>query len=318
MLGDVVPAPSDPNRVYAFTGLATPLLVSDDGGRSWTSKPTGLRRGISEIVVDPLDRNTIYAIGAEVETALYKSSDAGTTFTRLGDYQHVAVAPSEPNVLYAFWHTLTQGVEAGGISKSIDGGATWFDTARVHSNHGKVAVDPNDSRIVYANGFDLPYSVQLAGGLYRTLDGGVTWPSMFPGYTAIGFVSVDSASRVYTIAGVMFEHLLLRSANHGELWSRLSPEHDVPAEPTLEGFGLNLTSFACDPRRKETLYVSTTEKGVLVSYDDGERWQVVEGLEDPFVNRVSVSADGVVFAATRSGIYRYVPPPPRRRAVRSR
>lgn len=314
--GNVVPSPSDPNRIYAFSGLATPLLVSDDGGVTWKSRPTGLRDGIQEVVVHPFDRDTIYVIGSDVEPALYKSTDGGATYMKLGVYQHVAIAPSEPNVLYAVWHSLTKGVEAGGISKSIDGGTTWFDTARAGSSHRWIVVDPNDSRIVYANGFNLPYAEPLTGGFFRTLDGGLTWPSMLPGYTAVEFVGVDSSSRVYTISGVMFEHILLRSVNRGELWSRLDPEHDVPAEPSLEGFGLGLTSFAYDPRNRGTLYLSTTDKGVLVSYDDGAKWQVIEGLADSFVNRVSVSADGVVFATTRSGVYRYVPPAPRRRAVR--
>ena len=169
---------------------------------------------------------------------------------------------------------------------------------------------------MYTAGDDLPLS-KKTGGLYRTTDGGLTWPSMFPGSTKIRSVTTDARSRVYAIVDYQFEKLLLRSSNHGELWSRLSIDVGPP-DPSSRGERLwpYLTAVAVDPRRNETLYVSSYTHGVLASYDDGVTWQPLGQLPDQFVNTLAVTSEGVVLAATRSGIYRWEPPPPRRRAAK--
>jgi photosystem II stability/assembly factor-like uncharacterized protein len=115
---------------------------------------------------------------------------------------------------------------------------------------------------------------------------------------------------------VMFETPLLRSSNHGESWNRLFIDVPPPDPGSLgEGPWPDLTAVASDPRRAETLYVSSSTHGVLVSYDDGVSWKPLGDLPDKFVNTLAVTSEGIVFAVTRSGVYRYVPPPPRRRAA---
>ena len=67
--------------------------------------------------------------------------------------------------------------------------------------------------VYYCANFEGALALATFGvGCDRSLDGGLTWPSLFPGYTAIEFLTVDSASRVYVIAGVMFQMPLLRAA----------------------------------------------------------------------------------------------------------
>lgn len=188
--------------------------------------------------------------------------------------------------------------------------------ARIDSANRRIAIDPNNPLILYTAGFDLPES-KKTGGLYRTTDGGLTWPSMFPGSTYIGYLMTDARSRVYAIVDVMFETLLLRSSNHGELWTRLSINVPPPPPGSLgEGPWPYLTAVAVDPRRSETLYVSSYTHGVLASYDDGVTWQPLGEIPDRFVNTLAVTSEGVVLAVTRSGIYRWEPPPPRRRAAK--
>jgi hypothetical protein len=236
----------------------------------------------------------------------------------MGGGTHVAIDPHQPTRLYATRPIICDSTSCteGGIVKSLDGGLTWSNTARVDSANGPPAIDPNDPLIVYAAGYDLPLSRQN-GGLYRTVDGGLTWPSMFPGLTSASYLTIDSHSRVYAIVQHMFETLLLRSDNHGELWSRL------PVNPLFQ-----LSAVVPDPRRPETLYASSLgniaesdpserNPGVIVSYDDGTTWQPLGDFPDHLVNNIAVTPDGVVLAAARTGIWRYVQPlpVPRRRAV---
>lgn len=78
------------------------------------------------------------------------------------------------------------------------------------------------------------------------------------------------------------------------------------------------TIYVIGSEVETALYKSTDGGATYLELGPYQKWQIIEGLADPFVNRVSVSAAGVVFAATRSGVYRYVSPGPRRRAVRAR
>lgn len=323
-LGGIVPSPSDPHRVYAFRGDAPWFLSSNDGGATWQRTPDLARYSyVANLAVDPFDAGTIYVIvSSSIAPGLYKSTDAGTTLERVAkdvfvnDGSAVTIDPSNRNILYAPRPVVcSQSCSQGGIVKSVDGGLTWSDTARDDSANGPIAIDPNDPLILYTAGFDLPES-RKTGGLYRTTDGGLTWPSMFPGSTYIRFLTTDKRSRVYAIVDVMFETPLLRSTNHGDLWTRLSIKVPPPPPGFVEGIWPQLTAFAYDPRRSETLYVSSYTHGVLASYDDGGTWQPLGELPDPFVNRLAVTAEGIVLAATRSGIYRWVPPPTRGRAAR--
>ncbi len=321
----VVSSPSDPNRTYAIPGNTAWLLYSVDAGLTWQrTAAIGSRVVITRVAVDPLHSDTIYASisSATPVPGLYKSTNGGNSFVPLdnglmtgmfGYFTRVAIDPQDPNTLYA-------SASSGSVLKSRDGGLTWSQTARVDSSVFALAIDLNNPLIVYASGYDAPLSRQT-GGLYRTMDGGLTWPSIFPGLTYIGYLTVDAHSRVYAIAQVMFETPLYRSTNHGELWSRL------PVNPRF-----SLSAVVPDPRRPETLYVSSLgnaaesetgvkNPGVLVSYDDGATWQPLGDFPDRLVNTIAVTPDGVVLAAARTGIWRYVTPPPpptRRRAVATR
>jgi hypothetical protein len=319
-VSSVVASPSDPHRIYAFVGNTPWLIRSDDAGLTWQKTATvGPHSGVDSVAVDPIDSAVIYfSVSSSVEPGLNKSVDGGKSFVPLGESiftsfgVHIAIDPHEPKTLYATYATRPVGCTAtscteGGIVKSVDGGLSWFQTARVDSGNGPPVIDPNNTLIVYTAGYDLPMS-RNTGGLYRTMDGGLTWPSMFPGLSYIGYLTTDIYSRVYAIGGVMFETPLLRSSNHGELWSRLRVDVSPPTA-FREGAWPDLTAVLPDPRRPETIYLSSYTHGVLVSYDDGASWQPLGELPDHFVNTIAITPDGVIFAAAQSGIYRYVTPP---------
>jgi photosystem II stability/assembly factor-like uncharacterized protein len=90
--------------------------------------------------------------------------------------------PNDPNTLYAaFWHAyrrpwmLNSGGEGGGLFKTTDGGATWTE---ITANRGLprgiwgkvgIAVSPANSRRVWA------IIEHDSGGVYRSDDAGQTW-----------------------------------------------------------------------------------------------------------------------------------------------
>ncbi|HVS03806.1 MAG TPA: glycosyl hydrolase, partial [Thermoanaerobaculia bacterium] len=132
-VGRILVDPRDSNRVYvAVLGrLYTPggprgLYRTTDGGASWqlvldTADEEG-RTGVVDLVMDPRAPDTLYAAAWErfrrpwdfVEggdgSGIYKSTDGGDTWTRLGgglpQGEHVgriglAIAPSDPQIVYA-------------------------------------------------------------------------------------------------------------------------------------------------------------------------------------------------------------------------
>ncbi len=137
-------SPLDPQVVWVGSddGL---LHVTRDGGGSWTEVAgtvPGLPSGtwVSSLRASPFDEGTVFASfdghrTGDMATYLYRSSDFGATWQKLGGegvegYAHVlAQDPVNPELLYA-------GTELG-LFISLDGGGQW---ARFTENLPQVAV----------------------------------------------------------------------------------------------------------------------------------------------------------------------------------
>ena len=113
------------------------------------------------------------------ETAVYKSSDGGATWTRLSgpdanrglpkglmDRIGIAVSRSNPNIVYVVSETKDEGE----LWRTDDAGATWRMVSRDPNinfrpfYYADIRVDPQHPNTVYA----------LAGSLYKSEDGGRT------------------------------------------------------------------------------------------------------------------------------------------------
>jgi photosystem II stability/assembly factor-like uncharacterized protein len=121
----VAVAPTDSNRVYAIVDAkAGGLYRSDDAGQTWKLVDPERRiwqRGwyFEEVSVDPRNRDMVYVSN----TALYRSSDAGATFTAIkgapggDDYHMLWIDPSEPARMIL--------ASDQGTIVSVDGAQSW-------------------------------------------------------------------------------------------------------------------------------------------------------------------------------------------------
>src|SRR5262249_25533649 len=139
-------------RTRAASGSASQLGVfyvaqvnggvwkTDDFGRTWhpifDDQPT---QSVGAIAVAPSDPSLIYVGSGEglhppdrsVGDGIYKSTDAGKTWTHLGlpDAQQIpqiAVDPKNPNRVFAAVLGHPYGAnEQRGVFRSLDGGKTW-------------------------------------------------------------------------------------------------------------------------------------------------------------------------------------------------
>jgi photosystem II stability/assembly factor-like uncharacterized protein len=110
-------------------GPGSGLYKSTDGGASWNQLTAGLpAEGVGRIgiAVAPSNRNRVYAIVDAKDGGLYRSDDAGTTFTKAsGDariwgrgwyFGKIVVDPKNPDLVYS---------SNTGVYRSRDGGKTF-------------------------------------------------------------------------------------------------------------------------------------------------------------------------------------------------
>src|SRR6185295_7570841 len=169
------------------------------------SQPTG---SIGAIAVAPSDPNIIYVgagagiIRPDLATGdgVYKSTDAGKTWTHLGlrDSQMIAnieVDPKNPNRLFvaALGHPYGPNPERG-IFRSTDGGATFQKVLFKddYTSGDDVRIDPSNSNTVYAALWQQQQGFYengafggTDGGIFKSTDGGTTWKQLTTGLPPI-------------------------------------------------------------------------------------------------------------------------------------
>lgn len=268
------------NEDPQFKGMKYRLVGPFRGGRSLTA---------SGIAGDP---NTYYF--GSTGGGVWKSTDGAITWTAVFDKQTVgsigslAVAPSDPNVIYVgtgeacLRGNISQG---DGIFKTVDGGKTWKNVGLRDSRAiGKVIVDPNNADVVYVAALGHAFGPNAERGIFRTTDGGKTWDKVLykdentgavdiafdPHNSHILFASLWEARRTpWSLSSGGPGSGLYRSNDSGSTWKRLE-EHGLPAGP----YGRIGIAVAADSDRVYAL-IEAPEGGLYRSDDGGDTWELL-------------------------------------------
>ena len=241
-----------PSQPYTFyIGMVNGgVWKTTDAGRTWKPIFDGQGTGsIGWVSVAPSDPNVIYVGSGEglprpdlsVGDGMYKSVDAGQTWTHLGlrDAQQIpkiAIDPKNPNRLFvaALGHPYGPNQERG-IFRSTDGGKTFDRVLFKDENTGgkDVDIDPSNPDIVYATLWEQrqgPWEngawEGTNGGIFKSIDGGTTWKPLKQGLPD-GIVDAELAiapsnpRRLYaTVEAAGTGTGLYRSDDAGETWAR--------------------------------------------------------------------------------------------------
>lgn len=224
---------------------------------------------------------------------VWKSTDAGTSWHPIFDGQPiasigaVAVAPSDPNVIYvgSGEADMRSDISYGnGIYKSTDAGKTWQHIGLTDSHQiGRIIVDPHDSNLVYVAALGHAYAANKERGVFRSTDGGKTWvPVLHPnddtGAIDLAFDPQDS----HTIYASLWQTRrppwnvyppsngpgsgLYKSTDGGSTWQHLTS--GLPVE------GLGRIGIAVAPTDRNRVYaiVDAKEGGLYRSDDAGATW----------------------------------------------
>src|SRR5712691_3149215 len=295
--------PSQPN-VFYIGAVNGGVWKTTDFGRTWTpifdDQPTG---SIGSIAVASSDPNIVYVGSGEglarpdlsVGDGIYKSTDAGRTWTHLGlrdgqQIPHIIVDPRDANRLFVavLGHPYGPNEERG-VYRSLDGGRTFQKVLSKDENTGAsdLEFDPKNPDVVYACLWEQrqgPWEngawAGTSGGIFKSTDGGTTWRQLtkgLPGGEGDGVVQADIAvapsdpNRIYATVANPRAVGIYRSDDAGENWARIT------ADPRPAGRigGGDLPVPAVDPKNPDTVIIAST-----VSYrskDGGKTWVALRG-----------------------------------------
>lgn len=199
-IANIIVNPKNSNEIYvavlgALWGDSEErgVFKSVDGGQSWNKLLyVNQKTGCADLIMDPNNPNILYASMWEFRrtgwgfesggsnSALYKSTDAGATWNKIHNgfpsgklgRLGIAVAPSNPNVLYTVIEAEKD--ERKGLYRSNDAGASW---EQLNNDFGitvrpfyfsRIVVDPRNENVIVKGG--------LSGSISR--DGGKTFKNL--------------------------------------------------------------------------------------------------------------------------------------------
>ncbi|MEN9417573.1 MAG: hypothetical protein RI988_1193 [Pseudomonadota bacterium] len=251
---------------------------------------------------DPRDPMTFY-FGA-CAGGVWKTVDGGVYWRCVSDgfltsatIGALAVAPSDPNVIYAGTGETTIRIDVSygdGVYRSTDAGRTWQHIGLAATHHiGRICVHPQDPDLVYVAALGDAFGPNEERGVYRSKDGGRTWKKVLYRNADAGAVdiSMDPTNPRILYAGFWnarrsFWHLhsggpgsgLWRSMDGGDTWEELSGRGGLPGG-LLGKHGVS-ASAARAGRVYALVEAEGDKTGMWRSDDHGSNWVQVSSHRD--------------------------------------
>ena len=179
-------------RVLYAAGFGRGVYKSSDGGRSWVLKNSGItqenpfawrlaRSSNGTLYAVIARRSEDGSIGNAGDGALYRSTDGAEHWLPVSlpegtnGPNGLVIDPESPDRLYlAAWaRAAGEHGDGGGIFLSENGGKTWKQILDTDRHIYDVTVDPRDSNVIFAAGFE--------SSAWRSADRGLHWVRI-PGF----------------------------------------------------------------------------------------------------------------------------------------
>jgi photosystem II stability/assembly factor-like uncharacterized protein len=290
------------DTTFYFGGVDGGVWKTTDAGTVW--KPVFDHEpvaSIGAIEVAPSDPNVIYVGTGESDIrsdlaegdGVYKSTDAGKTWTHLGltdskQISRVVVDPENANVVYVGVLGDAYGPSAErGVYKSKDGGRTWQHVLYMGPSVGIsdlaiAAKRPNELFAGTWNAHRPPWTTYppIKGpgtGLYRSMDAGKTWRRLeghgLPGgvWGRPGVAVAPDGRVVYAVIKTSLPKLsgVYRSDDGGDTWTLVNNDARLTSRDWY------FDSITVDPEHPDVVYVPNVALYKLA--DGGRKLSIVRG-----------------------------------------
>lgn len=308
-------SPGRPSTIYAGIGTGN-LWKSINNGATWTpifEKESSAT--IGAVAVAASDPNVVWVGTGEVlmarssyaGTGVYKSTDAGASWTNMGlpESHHIAqvlIHPRDPNRVWvaAIGHQYSENEERG-VYRTVDGGKSWQRTLFVNTRTGAIdlAIDPSNPDVLYASMWDRArkawgHDPNGAGsGAHKSTDGGATWTPMANGLPSgphIGRIGLAVARSNPKVVYALVDNYapptappapgrggaqapsriggeVYRSDDSGASWRK------VNTEPVATGWDFCLIQIA--PDNENIVYLPNNR--FMTSEDGGKTYRQIQG-----------------------------------------
>jgi photosystem II stability/assembly factor-like uncharacterized protein len=199
-IDDIAVSESDPSIIYVGYAVGGVFRSTNNATSFEPVFQTYGTASIGDIAIHPTNPNIVYVGTGEPnnrQTAsfgdgIYKTTDGGKTFTRLGlaetqTIARIVIDPKNPETVYVAspGHLFGPNPERG-VYKTTDGGKTWQQIKFIDNDTGftDIALDPANSSIIYAASYQRRRSGCCFNGggpgsaLWKSTDAGRTWTKL--------------------------------------------------------------------------------------------------------------------------------------------
>jgi photosystem II stability/assembly factor-like uncharacterized protein len=294
---DIRVDPSNPNHLWA---LASQILVSNDGGHSFTQTSAGMHGDQQAMWIDPKNPKRIIS---GCDGGFQISYDGGVTWEVINNvaftqFYHVSFDNQQP-------YTLCGGLQDNGV---------WCGPSMVTSREGIrkrdwVTVSGGDGFEGVQNIADpsLIYSDSQGGEIYVTNVKTNTSRAIAPYPKDLGSTGSAIANYKYRFnwntpivrspndprAIYLGGNVLFRTVTNGQSWEVMSPDlttndkskqqssgGEIVVDNTAAEFYCTIMAISESPKQKGVIWVGTDDGNIQVTKDDGKTWtNVVKNIQ---------------------------------------
>ncbi len=275
--------PKDENKIYKPDG---PLVVSNDGGKSFSNISGGAHGDFHDIWIDP--NNTDHVISGD-DGGLWYSYDGGNRWWKadnlpISQFYHVSTDMDMPYHVYGGLQDNSSWVG----DSEYPGGVTSSRWENMYGGDGFwMFADPSDPNYIYA---------EYQGGQISRINRKThesrniqPLPLYKEGKLRYNWntpIQVSADGTLYIGAQFLF-----RSRDHGQTWERISPDlttNDPEKQKQEQSGGVTVDNSAAEmhttiyaiaesPKDKNLLWAGTDDGNVQITRDGGKTWTNVVG-----------------------------------------
>jgi photosystem II stability/assembly factor-like uncharacterized protein len=225
---------------------------------------------------------------------VFKTINGGHTWEPVTDGQinfgsigSIAVAPSDPNVIYVGTGESTirgNASHGDGVYKSMDAGKTWTHVGLEETQQiGQIRIDPNNSDLVYVAAMGHMAGPNPERGVFRSKDGGKNWQKVFfkndnagavdlamdPNNPRVLYATIWQVVRKpWTFESGGPDGGIWKSTDGGDTWKEITHNPGLP-KGVLGRMGITVSPANSD---RVWALIEAQEGGIFRSDDAGATW----------------------------------------------